>query len=98
MLVSDGGGKKRAALRPIEGSDKAARWLLGVIGRSDVQQWSVRMLLVNGKLGFVAYDGEVADSVCLLEVDEDGTITEIYLFRNPDKLGYAASGSAPAVD
>lgn len=30
-LVSDGGGKKKAALRPLLGSDKVARWLLALI-------------------------------------------------------------------
>src|SRR5699024_1718402 len=32
VLFSDGGGLRRAALRPIHGADKVLRWMAGVIG------------------------------------------------------------------
>lgn len=87
VLVSDGGGKRRAALHPIHGADKVARWMLGVAKRPEVAGMVVRVLELNGEPAFVSYvDGEV-DSVGFLEIDEAGVITEIYLVRNPDKLG-----------
>ena len=33
LLVSDGGGKVKAALRPIAGADKVARFLVAIAGR-----------------------------------------------------------------
>lgn len=87
VLVSDGGGKRRAALRPIHGQDKIARWLIGVIARPDVSGMVFRVVEVNGEDAFVAYTGDEVESVGFLEVDEQGAISEIYLVRNPDKLG-----------
>jgi RNA polymerase sigma-70 factor, ECF subfamily len=87
VLVSDGGGKRRAALRPIHGPEKIARWLIAVVTRPDVVGMVVRVLEVNGEEAFVAYNGDEVDSVGFLEVDEQGVINEIYLVRNPDKLG-----------
>jgi RNA polymerase sigma-70 factor, ECF subfamily len=87
VLVSDGGGKRRAALRPIHGPEKIARWLIAVVTRPDVVGMVVRVVEVNGEEAFVAYNGDEVDSVGFLEVDEQGVINEIYLVRNPDKLG-----------
>ena len=87
VLVSDGGGKRRAALRPIHGPEKIARWLIAVVTRPDVVGMVVRLLEVNGEEAFVSYNGDDVDSVGFLEVDEQGVISEIYLVRNPDKLG-----------
>jgi RNA polymerase sigma-70 factor (ECF subfamily) len=87
VLISDGGGKRRAALRPIHGPEKIARWLIAVVTRPDVVGMVVRLLEVNGEEAFVSYNGDDVDSVGFLEVDEQGVISEIYLVRNPDKLG-----------
>jgi len=87
VLVSDGGGKRRAALRPIHGPEKIARWLIAIVTRPDVVGMVVRLLEVNGEEAFVSYNGDDVDSVGFLEVDEQGVISEIYLVRNPDKLG-----------
>ena len=85
-LVSDGGGKRQAALRPLNGPDKVARWLIGV--RRDVlaADLELRLTSLNGEPAFVAYAGDEVDSVGFLEVDELDRITQIYVVRNPDKL------------
>jgi len=83
VLLSDGGGKKQAALRPLHGADKVARWLLGVSAKTpDVDaQWVV----ANGNVSVLLYtDGELDTVGTVYAVD--GRITEIYLVRNPDKL------------
>lgn len=86
QLVSDGGGKKSAALRPIEGADKVARWLFGVLEREQYEDLQVRFLSVNGELAAVTYlDGEL-DNVSFAELDESGAISQLYIIRNPDKL------------
>jgi RNA polymerase sigma-70 factor, ECF subfamily len=40
---------------------------------------------LNGEIAYIAYDGEVPDTVAFLKT-EDGLINELYLIRNPDKL------------
>lgn len=83
VLLSDGGGKKRAALRPLHGADKVARWLLGVSVKTPVTD--VRWVVANGNLSVLLYTEDGLDSVGTLYA-VDGKITEIYLVRNPDKL------------
>jgi RNA polymerase sigma-70 factor (TIGR02957 family) len=83
VLLSDGGGKKQAALRPIHGPDKVARWLLGVAEKTPVGD--AKWVVANGNVAVLLYvDGEL-DSVGTLYAT-DGKVTEIYLVRNPDKL------------
>jgi len=83
VLHTDGGGKKKAALRPIFGSDKVARFLTAVVPQDgDVE---AELGTVNGSPALFLYlDGEL-DSVGTVAA-EGGLIKEIYLVRNPDKL------------
>ncbi|MFS3128388.1 RNA polymerase sigma-70 factor [Nocardioides sp. Bht2] len=81
VLYSDGGGKVKAALRPIHGQDKVWRFLLGV--------WPAgaefEAVEVNGWPGFqMTLDGRV-DLIATFRV-EGGLVTELYVQRNPDKL------------
>jgi len=82
VLVTDGGGFKKAALRPILGRDKVLRFLDGVAPEGGAQ---ADMVVVNGAPALrVFLDGEL-DSVGSLLV-EDGLVTGIYWVRNPEKL------------
>ncbi|GAA5196014.1 RNA polymerase sigma-70 factor [Microbacterium jejuense] len=87
VSVADGGGKVRgAARRPIIGSDKLARYLVGSMAKVTgtlvaTPTWinglpSIRMEL----------DGALAGVVTLTV--EDGRVTQIYSIANPDKLGW----------
>ena len=83
VLLSDGGGKKSAALRPITGADKIARFLLGV--RSTNPDFEVDWLTVNGAPAvLVSLDG-APDSVFSVRV-HDGRVVELFVVRNPEKL------------
>ncbi len=84
-LYSDGGGKTRAALRPIHGADRVARFLSGILGKIP-PDFSVRQTRVNGRPGLVGYyrDGS-PQSVVTIEVAE-GNIGAIRLVVNPEKL------------
>ncbi len=85
-LYSDGGGKTRAALNPIRGPEKVARFLAGVL-RKAPPGLVVRRASVNGRPGFVGYFGDGRpQSVTTFEV-ADGKIRAIRLVVNPDKLG-----------
>jgi RNA polymerase sigma-70 factor (ECF subfamily) len=85
-LYSDGGGKTRAALRPIYGADKVARFLTGILSNIP-PDFTVRRTRVNGRPGLVGYFGDGSpQSVVTLEVVE-GSIRTIRLVVNPEKLG-----------
>jgi RNA polymerase sigma-70 factor (ECF subfamily) len=83
VLLSDGGGKKQAALRPLHGADKVARWIIGVTRKTPVVD--AKWVVANGNVSLLLYaDGELDSAGTVYAVD--GKITEIYLVRNPDKL------------
>ncbi|GAA0620207.1 RNA polymerase sigma factor SigJ [Kribbella sandramycini] len=83
VLISDGGGKKSAALRPIYGAEKIIRWLFGVIAQ--YPGYELRIATLNGEPAFVVYYDNEPDTVTFLETSGD-LITSLYLIRNPDKL------------
>ncbi|MGW6916703.1 RNA polymerase sigma-70 factor [Kitasatospora sp. NPDC054939] len=84
VLVSDGGGIKQAALRPIAGADKVARFIVGGMRKKELRV-AVSPTAVNGSPALlVELDGEV-DGVMALRV-ENGRITGLYYVRNPEKL------------
>lgn len=86
VLVTDGGGKRRAALRPIHGPDKVVRWIAGVMVQPDVATgMRYDLLELNGEIAMVMYAGDVLDAVGFLTVEERG-ITALHIVRNPDKL------------
>jgi len=85
-LYSDGGGKTQAALKPIYGADRVARFLSGILEKAP-PDLAVRQTRVNGRPGLVGYFGDGSpQSVVTLEVGE-GSIRAIRLVVNPEKLG-----------
>lgn len=84
-LVTDGGGIKRAALRPIHSAEKVIRWLLGVTSRPDTPDLEPDLRIVNGELAIVLSSPAGVDSVLFLTVEGD-RITALHSIRNPEKL------------
>jgi RNA polymerase sigma-70 factor (ECF subfamily) len=83
VLRSDGGGKVSAAIRPVVGADRVARFLLG-LPRLKPTAITEPTLTPDGLAFLVTIDGR-ADSV--ISVDVTGNrITDVYIVRNPDKL------------
>lgn len=84
VLLSDGGGKKRAALLPLHGADAIGRFLMGIRTRieGDLQ---LEYRTVNAAPATLVHLDEELDSVLILELGADG-IRRIYFVRNPDKL------------
>ncbi len=81
VLVTDGGGHKKAALRPILGREKTLRFLTAV----SVGPLAGDVVTVNGAPALTfTIDGEL-DTVISFHV-EDGLVTELYALRNPEKL------------
>jgi RNA polymerase sigma-70 factor (TIGR02957 family) len=90
VLVTDGGGKRTAARRPIEGAAPVARFLVGIGGRPydgvAVEEMTVELADLNGMPGVVIRGGGQALSALVAEV-ADGRIQAVHLVANPDKLG-----------
>jgi RNA polymerase sigma-70 factor, ECF subfamily len=82
-LLPDGGGKARSAINPIYGSDRVARFMLGIQRKPG----PIRLALaeVNGLPGLLRYVGERLQSVISFEVEDD-QIRRIFMVSNPDKL------------
>jgi RNA polymerase sigma-70 factor, ECF subfamily len=79
---NDGGGKVRAALRPVSGIDRVLPFLAGLLARREFAAGPV--VDVNGQPAAVLYvAGE--PRVCALRVEQD-RIAGIYVVNNPDKL------------
>jgi len=82
VLITDGGGVKKAALRPIHGRDKVLRFLVAVTPTTDV---GADAALVNGGPALRVYLAGDLDAVVTVRV-EDGLVHELYFVRNPAKL------------
>ncbi|MEU9619917.1 RNA polymerase sigma-70 factor [Streptomyces sp. NPDC048155] len=84
VLMSDGGGVKQAARRPVIGADKVARFIVGGSGKAE-GALTVGPTVVNGNPALVLrLDGEI-DGVLAIRV-EDARIIGLYYVRNPEKL------------
>ena len=83
VLLADGGGKAKAALRPITGADKVARFLIGI--RPEDEDFGVEWKPVNGTPSALVHLGGRLDTVAT-GIIEDGRVVRLYLVRNPDKL------------
>ncbi|MFD9281283.1 RNA polymerase sigma-70 factor [Streptomyces mirabilis] len=89
VLVSDGGGVKQAALRPISGAEKVVRFIVGGTGKAEGSLTSAPTV-VNGNPALVLrLDGEV-DGIMAIRV-EGARISGLYYVRNPEKLTRVAS-------
>ncbi len=86
VLVTDGGGIRAAALRPIHGADKVLRWLGAVMGKPESAGMEFALRRVNGELAVVASNAGVLDGVIFVTVQDD-QITALHGIRNPEKLG-----------
>jgi RNA polymerase sigma-70 factor (ECF subfamily) len=81
---ADGGGKARAPYRPIEGAERVATFILGIL-RNVPDTIVVRSATVNGQPGFLfLLDGAVY-AVLAFDI-VDGRIQAIRAGANPDKL------------
>ncbi|WP_419874164.1 RNA polymerase sigma-70 factor [Candidatus Pristimantibacillus sp. PTI5] len=91
VLYSDGGGKVMAAINPITSSKRVLAFIQGLTSKGD-GQGSVRLVIVNGQLGFVlSSPSEPYPTVVSLEFKDD-RVQRIYLVRNPDKLRHLKLG------
>jgi len=85
IALTDGGGRKTAALNPIKGADKIARFFVSLAAKNTDRNVRIEPAVINGILGALIYiDGKVDHSVSMA-IDGE-RIAAIYIVRNPDKL------------
>lgn len=85
-LWADGGGKVRAAQNLLQGADRVARYLLGIMKRLP-EGFAGRFVMVNGQVGLAGFNEGKPFSVTNVVVAE-GKIQAIHIILNPDKLQY----------
>jgi RNA polymerase sigma-70 factor (ECF subfamily) len=84
VLYSDGGGKVSAALNPIVGADRVVRFLVGIAKK--LPALSVEFADVNGAVGALLVSAGQPYGVVTLDVKTNGSIANLYIVTNPDKL------------
>ena len=86
VLYTDGGGKRRSALKPILGRDRIMRYYQSQRIKSGgaFSAHRVDPATLNGLPGFVFHTAEGTETLAF-EVAEDQVVA-IYLVRNPDKV------------
>lgn len=88
VLISDGGGKRPAALNPILGAAKIVRFLEGISRKYPYyHRAEYHPARVNGLPGLVMTDPDGPQTVAF-DLDGDGRVIGIYIVRNPEKLGH----------
>lgn len=86
VIRSDGGGKVRAALRPIVGRDAVVRFIFGLLKKAP-EDFRITFAEVNGRPALLSWLGERLFDVVDFEI-ADGKIKELHFILNPDKLAY----------
>jgi RNA polymerase sigma-70 factor (ECF subfamily) len=88
VMMTDGGGKRSAALRPLIGRDDIIALLEGLAWRNGLA-WplSFRAVRINGYPG-VILEREDGPMTVAFQPGEGGRLAGVYMVRNPDKLGH----------
>lgn len=86
VLISDGGGKVKAASRPVHGQRAVSRLLIGV-RRLQAEGNYALFQRFNAEVGVAGYTAAgVLSFVMQFDVDQSMGIRHIYVINNPDKL------------
>jgi len=88
VMITDGGGKRPAAMRKLCGPEDIVGLFQGLAWRHETfLRGPVRPVRINGYPGFVLTD-EDGPTTFAFQPGEGGTLEAIYVMRNPDKLGH----------
>lgn len=86
VLLTDGGGVSKAALRPIVGAEKAARFLVATGAQAASEpELRIELVEVNGTPGIVAWN-DAGPFLAASLVVVSGRAQQVLVARNPDKL------------
>jgi len=84
VWTADSDGKATAARKPVMGSDKIAKLLVGM-ARITAETGRVEPAMYNNAPALKLYLGERFEGLITVEITE-GLISHFYVMRNPDKL------------
>jgi RNA polymerase sigma-70 factor (ECF subfamily) len=86
VLLSDGGGKVRAALAPILGRERIGRFFEGVYAKGSLRS-AFRPVWMNGQPGLLLEPaGRPPIAICFGSGPGGDAIRTVYIMYNPDKL------------
>lgn len=94
QLVSDGGGKVIATMRPLLGAERIAR-LYWAVARRTGPDVSFRLGQVNGEPALLRLHAGQLHSISTITIDAEGRISQVLSVLNPDKLVAANRLSHP---
>jgi len=90
LALSDGGGKVRAAYRPLVGPDDIADVFLALLEKN-ANTIKPQLVLANGLPAVASLQQDAtSDLIISLVPDQKGLVRWIYVMRNPDKLDRAS--------
>jgi RNA polymerase sigma-70 factor (ECF subfamily) len=85
VMISDGGGKVRAALNPVRGPSAIARFVTGVLKKIESLSPTYSLTEINGQPAFVTSISGENISAAILDI-QDGLVQKLFIVANPDKL------------
>jgi len=85
VMISDGGGKVRAALNPVRGPSAIARFVMGVLKKIESLSPTYSLTEINGQPAFVTSISGENISAAILDI-QDGLVQKMFIVANPDKL------------
>lgn len=91
VLWSDGGGQRKAARKPVHGSQRVATFLTNVTRRAAEEGGTARLVRANGNLALRLEMPDGLYGVMVLDIAEQ-RITAIRNVINPEKLRHVAHG------
>jgi RNA polymerase sigma-70 factor (ECF subfamily) len=74
----------------LEGADRAAQFLADVVPREWREDFTVRLVTINGLPGVVVHGPDGAVQTATFEIERD-VIQALYVVRNPEKLRHLAA-------
>ncbi|MFW3170256.1 RNA polymerase sigma factor SigJ [Geodermatophilus sp. CPCC 206100] len=92
VVLTDAGGTQKAALRPINGADKAARFLAAISADVPGVRWALAPL--NGRPGVLVYVGDQLLGTVDLDTTS-GRVTTVRAQLNPAKLTAVRGAGSP---
>ncbi|MEU0160839.1 RNA polymerase sigma factor SigJ [Streptomyces sp. NPDC006261] len=84
VMSADGGGLVGTVLRPVEGGERIAQYMVAIAEHAPGLELLERS--VNGVPGLVARRDGTVMTVASFELADDGRVTRIWAVRNPEKL------------
>lgn len=86
IAYTDGGGKRPAAINPLDGADRIARFFAGIVQQGIMDNSRLLQVVeIDGLPGFVSAESDGMIQTTALDIAH-GRIVAVYIVRNPDKL------------